>query len=146
MIKQLVCPVSNEFVNERITRINALITILLVLSAFIFDSAFLVIFLTADFYIRAFTNSKYTPVSFVSHRITNVLNLEIKKTDKAPKIFAARLGFIMSLVISVLMISGLSSGALMVGSVLVFFATLELVFAFCMGCFIYTWLILPFFK
>jgi len=146
MIKQLICPVSNEFVNERITRINALITIILVVSSFLLDSAFFVIFLTADFYIRAFTNSKYSVVSFVSHQITNALNLETKKIDKAPKIFAARLGFIMSLAISVLMISGLSTAALMVGGILVFFATLEFALAFCMGCFMYTYLIFPFFK
>jgi len=146
MIKQLVCPVSNEFVNERITRINALITIILVMSAFVFDSAFFVIFLTADFCIRAFTGLKYTPVSYLSHQITNALNLETKKTDKAPKIFAARLGFIMSLIISVFMISGLSTAALIVAGILIFFATLEFALAFCMGCFMYTWLILPFFK
>jgi hypothetical protein len=146
MIKQLICPVSNEFVNERITRVNALITILLVLAAFLFNSAIFVIFLTADFYIRAFTSSKYSPVSFVSHRIANALNLETKKTDKAPKIFAARLGFVMSLAISVLMISGLGAAAVTVGGILVFFATLELALAFCMGCFMYTYLIFPFFK
>lgn len=146
MIKQLICPVSNEFVNERITRVNALITILLVLAAFLFNSAIFAILLTGDFFIRAFTSSKYSPVSFVSHRITNALNLETKKIDKAPKIFAARLGFVMSLAISVLMISGLGTAAVTVGGILVFFATLELALAFCMGCFMYTYLIFPFFK
>jgi hypothetical protein len=146
MMKQLICPISKEYVNERVTRINALLAILLTVAALLFNSVIFLIFLTADFYTRAFTNAKYSPISYLSHRMVNALNLNRKEIDKAPKIFAARLGFIMSLSISLLMLLELNTAAFAVGGMLIFFASLEFALAICMGCIIYTYLVLPFYK
>ncbi len=145
-MKQIVCPISNEKVNEQITRINALIGIVVLVSGFVFNSALLLVFLMADFYIRAFTQLKYSPISYTSHRLANAFNLDKKAIDKAPKVFAARLGFIMTFAITVLYISGLYTAALTIGGILVFFATLEFALAVCMGCILYTYVILPFYK
>jgi hypothetical protein len=144
--KNILCPISHERINERVTRLNALFAILLVVAGFVFNSVFFFIFLLADFYIRAFTKIKFSPLSFTSHRIAHALNLEKKSIDKAPKIFAARIGFLMTLIITVLLLLHLSIAALVLSGILVFFATLEFVLAICMGCLMYTWLILPFYK
>jgi hypothetical protein len=146
MMKQLICPISNEYVNERVTRINALLAILLTVAAFLFNSVIFLIFLTADFYTRAFTNARYSPISYLSYRMVNALNLNKKETDKAPKIFAARMGFIMSLAITLLFLLQLNTASFAVGGILIFFASLEFALAICMGCIIYTYLVLPFFK
>ena len=146
MMKQLICPISNEYVNEHVTRINALQAILLVSFAFLFNSVIFLIFLTADFYTRAFTNAKFSPISYLSNQMVNALNLNKKEIDKAPKIFAARMGFIMSLAITLLMLLELNTAAYVVGGILIFFASFEFALAVCMGCIIYTYLILPFFK
>ncbi|KAF0236473.1 MAG: CDP-alcohol [Prolixibacteraceae bacterium] len=145
-MKQIICPISNEYVNERVTRINALLAILLTATAFLLNSVLFLIFLTADFYTRAFTNARYSPISYLSHRMVNALNLNKKETDKAPKIFAARIGFIMSLAITVLFLLQLNTAAFAVGGILIFFASLEFVLAVCMGCIVYNYLVLPFFK
>lgn len=145
-MKQIVCPISNEKTDERVTRLNALIGIVLLATGLAFNSMIFVVFLAADFYIRAFTKLKFSPISYASHRLANALNLEKKNIGKAPKIFAARLGFLMTLSISVLLISGLHTAALIVGGVLVFFASLEFALAICMGCILYTYVILPFYK
>ena len=145
-MKQLICPVSNEKVNEQITRLNAIFGIILVIAAFAFHSVFFLIFLMADFFIRAFTNLKFSPISFVSHWLTNTLKLGEKSIDKAPKIFAARMGFLMTLAVSILYATGEITSAIIVSGVLVFFAFLEFALAVCVGCFIYTYFILPFYK
>lgn len=145
-IKQLVCPISDKRVDEQVTRINALIGILMITAGLIFNAVFFMIVLTVDFYIRAFSNARYSPVSFISHRMADALNLNKKEIDKAPKIFAARIGFLMSLAITVLMILQLNTAAFVIGGVLVFFATLEFALAVCMGCILYTYLVLPFYK
>jgi hypothetical protein len=145
-IKQLVCPISDEKINERVTRINALIGILLLIGGFVSGSVIFPALLMIDFYIRAFTKARFSPVSYFSYQMTNMLQLDKKVIDKAPKIFAARLGFLMTLLITLLMLSGLNLAALLVGGVLVFFASLELALAICVGCVIYTYLILPFYK
>lgn len=145
-LKQLVCPISNEHVNERVTRINALLGILLIVLGFMFNSVIFFAFLTADFYTRAFSKAKYSPISYFSHRMAHALNLDKKSIDKAPKIFAARIGFIMSLTITVLMLLQFTTAAFAVGGILVFFASLEFALAICMGCIVYTYLVLPFYK
>jgi len=146
IMKHLVCPISEEKINEQVTRINAFLTILLVAAGFVFQSVLFFIFLLADFYIRAFTQLKYSPISFVSAKLANALNLDKKPIAKAQKIFAARLGFIMTLAISVLLYFNLTTAAIVVGGILVFFATLEFALAICVGCIIYTYFVLPFFR
>ncbi len=146
MMKQLICPISNEKINEQITRLNAIIGILLVVAAFAFESVFFLIFLAADFYIRAFTKLRFSPVSYTSHWLTNTLRLGSKAIDKAPKIFAARLGFVITLAITILLLAGLKFASLILAGILIFFASLEFAFAICVGCIIYTYLVLPFNK
>lgn len=145
-MKNILCPISEERINERVTRINALFGILLIVTGFVTNSVLFFILLLADFYIRAFTKFKLSPIGYVSHRMADALNLEKKNIDKAPKIFAARIGFLMTLVITVLFLLGLNTAALVVGGVLVFFSSLEFALAVCMGCLMYTYLILPFYK
>ena len=145
-MKQLVCPISDERVNEQVTRLNAFFGILLVVSGFVFNSVLFFVFLTADFYIRAFTKARFSPISYVSHRMVNAFKLNKKDIDKAPKIFAARIGFLLTLTITVLFLLGLNAAALVAGGILVFFAALEFALAICMGCIMYTYLILPFYK
>lgn len=145
-VKQLVCPISDERINEQVTRFNAFLGVALMASGFVFHSVFFFVFLMADFYIRAFTKIKFSPISYVSYSMVNALNLNKKSIDKAPKIFAARIGFLLSLVTAVLFVLDLNTSAMVVGGILVFFATLEFALAICMGCIMYTYLILPFYK
>lgn len=146
IMKNILCPISSEKINERITRANALIGILLLFVGFVSNSALFFIFLLTDFYIRAFTKAKFSPISYLSHLMVNALNLEKKPIDKAPKIFAARIGFIMTLATTVLFLFNFQTTALIVGGILIFFASLEFALAICMGCIMYTYLILPFYK
>ncbi len=145
-MKQLICPISKERVNEQITRINAFLGIVLIVVGFAFDLPVLFIFLLIDFFIRAFTKITYSPISCASHKIANALCLKEKRIDKAPKIFAARLGFVMILATVILYFLELKTAALVVAGILVFFATLEFALAVCVGCILYTYVVLPFYK
>jgi hypothetical protein len=78
--------------------------------------------------------------------LSNSLNLPAKQIDKAPKIFAARMGFAMTLAFALLFVVQLATASAVVAGVLVFFAGLEFALAFCAGCTIYTYLVLPFYK
>nr|WP_321354103.1 DUF4395 domain-containing protein [uncultured Draconibacterium sp.] len=145
-MRQLVCPISTDKVDEKTTRINALIGILLVITGFVMNSSIFLIVLMADFFMRAFTQLKHSPISYISHRLSNALNLKEKPIAKAPKIFAARLGFVMTLVIVGLFMAQLTTAAMVVAGLLIFLATLEFALGVCMGCIIYTYVVLPFYK
>ncbi|MBL7967692.1 MAG: DUF4395 domain-containing protein [Prolixibacteraceae bacterium] len=145
-MKNIVCPISDQRVNEQVTRFNALFAIGTIVLAFVSNSVLIFLFLMADFFIRAFTEIKFSPISYASHYLSNALNLPVKLIDKAPKVFAARLGFLMTAIIAGLFALNLSVASLVVAGILVFFASLEFLFAICVGCMIYTYLILPFYK
>ncbi|WP_319511231.1 DUF4395 domain-containing protein [uncultured Draconibacterium sp.] len=145
-MRQIVCPISKDVVDEKVTRLNALIGILMIITGFVMDSSILLIALMADFFMRAFTQVKVSPISYVSHRLSNALHLKEKPTSKAPKIFAARLGFIMMLAIVGLFLAQLTTASMVVAGMLVFFASLEFALGICMGCIIYTYIVLPFYK
>ena len=145
-MKNIICPISDQRVNEQVTRFNAMFAIVTVILAFVFNSVYLFVFLMADFFIRVFTSMKFSPISYASHSLNNSLNFPVKMIDKAPKIFAARLGFLMSTAIGGLFMLNLKLASLIVASLLTFFAGLEFFFAICIGCMIYTYLVLPFYK
>ncbi len=142
----LICPVSNEKTNERLTRLNAFFTVLLASLSFILNTPVFLFFLVIDFFIRAFTKGKYSPLCMISRSLLKVLNVSEIKIDKAPKIFAARMGFVMTLAITLLFLLNLGIAAMVVAGILVFFATLEFALGVCVGCMIYTYMILPFNK
>ena len=145
-MKNILCPISDKRINEQVTRLNALFAIITVVLAFSINSTLFLVFLAADFYIRAFTKLKHSPISYMSSSLSNALNLPVKQIDKAPKIFAARLGFLMTALITVLFALNFSVASTIIAGILVFFAALEFAFAICVGCTIYTYLVLPFFK
>lgn len=145
-MKNLVCPISDQRVNEQVTRLNAMFTIGIVVLAFVLNSVLLFIFLMADFFIRAFTEIKFSPINFASHYMSHALNLPIRMIDKAPKVFAARLGFLMTTVIAGLFIFSFKIASVVVAGILIFFASLEFLLTVCVGCMIYTYMVLPFYK
>ncbi|HET6556546.1 MAG TPA: DUF4395 domain-containing protein [Prolixibacteraceae bacterium] len=145
-MKNLVCPISDQRVNEQVTRLNALFTIVIMVLAFVFNSVILFAFLMADFFIRAFTEAKFSPISYTSHSVRNALSLSVKMIDKAPKIFAARMGFLMTSAVTLLFILQMNVASIIVAGILIFFAALEFSFGICVGCMIYTYLILPVYK
>lgn len=104
------------------------------------------LYLGIDFYIRAFTKASYSPLSWISHQFVKILNLPIHMIDKAPKIFAARIGFIFSLSVLILTLLGLTAVAIPVASVLILFAFLECGLNFCAGCWVYTYIVIPLYR
>jgi len=66
--------------------------------------------------------------------------------DKAPKIFAARIGFVFSIGMLALTLLGLSTVAFSVASVLIVFAFLECGLNFCAGCWVYTYIVIPLYR
>lgn len=143
-MKQLTCPISKDRINEQITRLSAFLGILFIILGFAFDLPVLFVFLLIDFFIRAFTKITFSPISYISRSVANCLNLKEKRIDKAPKIFAARLGFTIVLATTLFYFFNMNTAALITAGIFVFFATLEFALAICVGCILYTYIVLPF--
>jgi hypothetical protein len=144
-LSQLICPVSPERVDENRVRATALGVVLLLGAYFVSGAMLIPALLMLDFFIRAFTRLKFSPLSYLGQLFVTMMGTQEVLIPKAPKVFAARIGF---LFISLTLLGALLNWSLLVfisGSTLILFAFLECGLNFCMGCWVYTLLVYPLF-
>lgn len=146
MMKEIICPISTEKANENVVRITAFWVIMLTGVYILEPNPYIAAFLGIDFYIRAFKKLKYSPLSWFSSRIAGWLKLEPRWIDKAPKIFAARVGLLFSILMFSMALFTFTVPAVIIASVLVLFAFLECGLNFCAGCWVYTYVVIPLYK
>lgn len=143
LITELICPVSPERVDENRVRVTALGVVATMGAFFITGNAVFPALLVVDFFIRAFTRLQYSPLSYLAHLLVKLMGTQPVLIDKAPKVFAARVGFLFTSVTTVGALLGWPLLAYISGSVLVLFAFLECGLNFCMGCWVYTFVVYP---
>jgi hypothetical protein len=143
-MKSLICPISPLRVNENTARLTGLAMATLIGVYAVTGSIVFVIAIALDYAIRAFTRLKYSPASWLAAQLVRVTKLPEISIDKAPKIFAARVGFLFALAAALLfVVSPIAS--LMVALTLMSFALLESLFNLCVGCLVYTYIVFPVF-
>jgi hypothetical protein len=131
------CPISNKKINERIARLNAILSVLLLGLFVLTANIFIIVFLFLDFFIRSAELSKYSPLTFVSVHIAGLLKLKPKLVNAGPKLFAARIGVLFNAGILLAVLFGSNTLAITLIAVFGACAFLEGVFAFCVACQIY---------
>ena len=143
-MQNLICPVSTERINENTARVNGFLVATIVALFASTRNIFLIGVLLVDFFIRAFTALRYSPGNWLSSQIVRRLRLPEVKTDKAPKVFAARVGFLFAA--ATLAFFAINRRvSVVISLVLMSFALLESVFNFCVGCLVYTYVVFPIF-
>lgn len=142
-MKNIVCPVSVERVPEHLPRITAFAVVSLLL-AFLATGFFsILLFVLGDFITRASGYSQYSPLNYFSVGVSKFFKFKSGLIDKAPKLFAARMGVTMIGLAAVFQLTGLSTVSAIIVLAVAFFATLEFAFNFCVGCYIYSFFIFP---
>ena len=144
-MRSLICPISPLRVNENVVRVTALLIVALSVAYIFTASPYIVLLLAVDFFIRAFTTLSYSPLSWIATQINRLLRLPVVRTDKAKKIFSARIGFLFALAILVLSYVNFPASVI-VSAVLIGFATLECLLNICVGCLVYTYFVFPYFS
>ena len=131
------CPISADRINERVARLNGLFTFLLIILFIVTRLWFISAFLVFDFLMRSIGLSKFSPLAFLSKGIVKLFSLKKKLINAGPKIFAARIGLVVSIAIFIFSLMGLNITALVLAGVLGLFSFLETAFGFCVACEIY---------
>ena len=133
----LVCPISNSNIDENIARFNASITLMMVL-VFLFTPMKWIIFLVlVDFILRRVLNGRYSYVAKISRFTTGILGIRKVSINAGPKLFAANVGFFLSLLIASFYYTGLESASYALAGILAFFTLLESFFNICAACILY---------
>lgn len=140
MNTQLFCPISKNKIDEHVTRLNALFTFIGIVLFMITHNELIVAFLAIDFFLRSSGNSKISLMSIVSKRTIRYFQSAGMKINEGPKIFAARIGFVLSTVILLAAVFQVFWLAIGLSAVLGLFSFLEAAFGFCVACHIYSFL------
>lgn len=139
------CPISGEQRDNTTVRVVAGFVFIITGAAFLVAlllstqiAAIITGVLALDFCIRAFVKPKYSPLATLGRAIVSVLNLPRKMVDSAPKVFAARIGVLFSVVSTILYAGNLLQAGSVVSAILLLCAALECFFSFCLGCWMYS--------
>ena len=141
-MKTLICPISTQRISRHVVRLTGLMMALMIALYLVSGDVGFIVAIVIDYFMRAFTTLPYSPFSWVAMQIVRRTEWSPNRIDKAPKIFAARVGWLFAVATAVLFFLYLPASHI-VGATLMAFALLESVFDFCVGCVVYTYIVLP---
>lgn len=144
MFRDIVCPVSAERLNKRVCRVGATLTAALLILFYATRWWPVLAFIVLDYVIRVFTN-RTAAIAWISNGILRVLHVSAVPMDKAPKVFLWRVGFLMAVAAAATLPFNAAASAY-ITLALAAFNVLDGVCNFCVGCIIYTYLVLPRFR
>jgi hypothetical protein len=142
-MSNLVCPISPETIDKRASRVGAALTATLLVIYAVTGVWPVLVLVVADYVVRVLTPYR-SPIARVGAATMKVAGASPKPMNKGPKIFAWRIGFLMAVVTLVLLPVSPTASAV-VAAALAGFNVLDGVFNLCVGCVIYTYLVLPYF-
>ena len=133
--KTAACPISRDKVDERVARLNGIVSLMFVLSGLGYPIIWLI--LAIDFLVRSIS-PRASLISTLNRQLVKICKDKPVLINAAPKKFAAMMGLVMSLLLFLFSYLGIT---LALNVVLIFFITaimLEAVFKYCIGCQIYS--------
>jgi Domain of unknown function (DUF4395) len=142
--KSLLCPISPLRVGETTARVTGGLAAALIGVYVLTGAGAIPLALAIDYGLRASIRWQHSPLSWLAAHLVRGLRLPDRPIDRAPKLFAARIGMLLLLASSILALVHPPSG-LVIGLVLMGFALLEFVLNICVGCLIYRYVMLPLF-
>jgi hypothetical protein len=122
-------------VNEVSARLVAGGVVLLTLVTIIFQQPWMLVLLAYGFVARVLAGPRFSPLGqFVTRVLTPALPFEAKYVAGPPKRFAQGIGATLSVLALVLYALGFTTAAFIAVALITIAATLESVFAICLGC------------
>jgi hypothetical protein len=137
MYSNAFCPISEKRVNSSVIRAHAIINVAILLVFLYTQNIFIALFLFADFFVRVLNFPNLSIVGIAARSLVNILGVKGKLENAGPKLFAARIGLLFTVIISTALLTGFTGIALGAAAVLAFFSFLEGAFGICVACMIY---------
>ena len=146
LLDNIVCPISNKKIDDNINRLAVFIDVLLLVGYLFTGSPYFVAIIVFDYSIKAFDLAKYSPLNWIATKIARIINLPTKLVDHAPKLFAVRVGLLTASISLIFYLIGMPTVSYIVAIVLLTFTTMDSVLNICVGCLMYHYLVVPFYK
>lgn len=133
----LICPVSDKYMDENIARLNALFTLGLILIFILTPYKWVVMLVGIDFLLRRSLGGRFSYITRMSNLTSGILTLKRIHINAGPKLFAANVGLLLSVLIALFYYTGLTGVSYSLAVALAFFTTLESFFNICVACILY---------
>ena len=131
------CPITENKINERIARSNAVLSLMLITAFAFTQNILLIVFLAVDFLLRAIPYTRYSLVAITSRSVVKCIPIDDHMINAGPKIFAARVGTLITGLIAIFMAFSLNYLSMALTGLLGIFSFLEGAFGICVACKIY---------
>ncbi|MDO9634745.1 MAG: DUF4395 domain-containing protein [Paludibacter sp.] len=131
------CPISFKKIDENVARLNGFFTVILLTLFLVTSNIFIVLFLLADFLVRGIEKPQWSPLAIVSKFILSNIKAKPHPINAGPKLFAARIGVLFTVLISLSTLAGFNVLALTFTGVFGICALLEAAVGFCVACKLY---------
>ncbi len=131
------CPLAFRQIDGTIARLNALSVFIGLIFFLVSNSPLVLIFIGADFTVRLYGNKNYSPIFQFSKLLKKLFNLPSEMVDAGAKRLAAHFGLIFVMLALGVNLAHLTALTYIIVGVFLFCLTLELLFAYCIGCKIY---------
>jgi len=132
-----ICPISLRKTNENLSRLNASFTVLMSTLFLFTESPVFILVILMDFMLRNILEGKLNPVSRINQYIIEVIHISSHMINAGPKIFAARVGLILSFLSTVFFLLANTFMSSMIIAILLLFAFLESALNYCIACKLY---------
>lgn len=140
----LICPVSTRTMDKNAARMGATLTALLLVGYGLTGMWPVLLLVVADYLIRCLTPWR-SPIGWLASRTAAAFRLPSRPMNEGPKIFAWRLGMLMA--VAALMLMPVSpTASVAVSLALAALNAFDGLGNLCLGCVIYTYVVLPFFS
>ena len=140
------CPITENKINERIARSNAVLSLMLITAFAFTQNILLIVFLAVDFLLRAIPYTRYSLVAITSRSVVKCIPIDDHMINAGPKIFAARVGTLITGLIAIFMAFSLNYLSMALTGLLGIFSFLEGAFGICVACKIYPYLYYTLYK
>jgi len=144
-MKGLVCPVSFREINENASRLSVFFLAVCIEVYLLTDNIYIMMFVAFDYSFRIFEKAKYSPLTLITDMFFKLTRLPVRKVNKAPKVFASRMGLLFSL-LSVGFYYFIPDISIVFAVILLICTFLDSVFNVCFGCLIYHYIVYPFYS
>jgi len=131
------CPLAFRQIDGTIARLNALSVFLLLILFVVTTQPAILFLLGADFMIRLYGNKSLSPIFQLSKALKKLFKLPSEMVDAGAKRLAAHFGLFFVALSLAASLSGMTALMYVAVGIFMFCLSLELLFAYCIGCKIY---------
>ncbi len=130
------CPVNYKQINAYLIKFYSTIVAAILMMYLFAGWKWPVYFLAVDFFIRITAGIRYSPLCIFLNTMMKYLNIKPREVDASTKVFAARVGFMFSLLLGLSVFLHWHLVSLITGTVFLLAVLAEVMLDFCVACYL----------